>query len=51
MTQKKETKNIRLGVVGIGRGKAFANAAKFVGMELVALCDKWEEKLLAAGKQ
>lgn len=51
MTQKKETKNIRLGVVGIGRGKAFANGAKFVGMELVALCDKWEEKLLVAGKQ
>ena len=44
-------KKIRVGVVGIGRGMSFARHAQHVGMELVALCDTWEEKLLEAGKQ
>ena len=44
-------KNIRVGVIGVGRGSSFAEGAKFAGMELVALCDTWEEKLLEAGKK
>ena len=37
---------IRVGVVGVGRGKSFAQSASgAVGMELVALCDIWEERL------
>lgn len=43
--------NIKVGVVGIGRGLSFANGAKFVGMELVALCDVREERLKELGKQ
>lgn len=42
---------IRVGVVGVGRGTMFARQAQQVGMELVALCDTWEEKLAAAGQQ
>ena len=34
-------RKIRVGVVGVGRGQSFANAAPWVGMELVALCDMW----------
>jgi len=44
-------KKIRVGVLGIGRGLSFAKGAKLVGMELVALCDTWEEKLLEVGKE
>jgi len=41
-----ELKPIRVGVVGVGRGSSFARGAgAAVGMELVALCDTWEEKL------
>ncbi len=41
---------IRVGVVGAGRGQSFADGATdFVGMELVALCDNWEEKLREVG--
>ena len=37
---------IRVGVIGVGRGSRFARGAgALVGMELVALCDTWEEKL------
>ncbi|MCC6444718.1 MAG: Gfo/Idh/MocA family oxidoreductase [Armatimonadetes bacterium] len=43
--------NIRVGVIGVGRGMGFAAGAGYVGMELVALCDTWEEKLLEAGKR
>ncbi|HBN82743.1 MAG TPA: hypothetical protein DDZ89_02765 [Clostridiales bacterium] len=42
---------MRVGVIGVGRGRAFVGSAKTVGMELVALCDTWEEKLEAVGKQ
>ena len=39
-------KPIRVGVLGVGRGRSFARGAgPLVGMELVALCDTWEEKL------
>ena len=41
---------IRVGVIGVGRGSSFAQAATdVVGMELVALCDVWEEKLKEVG--
>ena len=47
----KNGKKIRVGVIGIGRGQSFAQAAnEVVGMELVALCDKWEERLQQVGK-
>ena len=43
---------IRVGVVGVGRGSSFARGTgELVGMELVALCDTWEERLLEAGEQ
>ena len=40
---------IRVGVVGVGRGRAFMRAAEATGMELVAICDTWEERLQAEG--
>jgi len=49
---KMSTKKIRVGVVGVGRGAGFAKgAAPHLGMELVALCDLWEERLLQLGKE
>ena len=49
---KKRTKQrpIRVGVVGVGRGRSFMQAAAATGMELVAICDIWEERLMAEGK-
>ena len=45
-------KKIRVGVIGVGRGQSFAQAAnEVVGMELVALCDIWEERLQEVGKR
>lgn len=39
---------VRVGVVGVGRGITFAQGAgPAVGLELVALCDVWEERLRA----
>ena len=38
------------GVIGVGRGRGFAGNARHVGMELVALRDHWEEKLVEVGK-
>ena len=39
---------IRVGVIGVGRGQSFARGAtEVVGMELVALCDTWEEKAMS----
>jgi predicted dehydrogenase len=43
--------NIRLGVVGVARGRTFMGMAEHTGMELVALCDTWEEKLVAEGEK
>ena len=41
---------IRVGVIGVGRGQSFARGVSTgVGMELVALCDTWEERLQEAG--
>jgi len=43
---------IRVGVVGVGRGQSFAQSAnELVGMQLVALCDTWEERLAEVGRQ
>src|SRR5947209_5187008 len=40
------SETIRVGVVGVGRGYTYARGAgPLVGMELVALCDTWEERL------
>lgn len=45
-------RNIKVGVVGVGRGRSFARGAgPMVGMELVALCDTWEEKLIEVAAQ
>lgn len=45
-------RTIRVGVVGVGRGKSFARGANAsCGMELVALCDVWEERLRQLGKE
>ncbi|NOY79652.1 MAG: Gfo/Idh/MocA family oxidoreductase [Kiritimatiellaeota bacterium] len=37
-------KPIRIGVVGVGRGRTFMKAER-LGFKLVALCDTWEERL------
>jgi len=43
---------IRVGVVGLRRGLSFARGAgPGLGMELVALCDTWIERLDDAGRQ
>jgi predicted dehydrogenase len=44
-------KPIRVGVIGVGRGQTFMNQAASAGMELVAVCDTWEERLRAVGQQ
>lgn len=49
---RKTKKKIRVGVIGVGRGDCFARGANdLVGMELVAICDLWEERLKEAGKR
>lgn len=47
MASKKE---IRVGVIGVGRGMSFAKYCKFAGFKLVAICDQWKEKLAEAAK-
>lgn len=42
---------IRVGVVGVRRGQSFARSAALAGMELVAICDTWEERLQQAGSE
>ena len=44
-------KHIRVGVVGAGRGQSFMRSATVAGLELVAICDTWEEKLKQIGDQ
>ncbi|HOJ30595.1 MAG TPA: Gfo/Idh/MocA family oxidoreductase [bacterium] len=44
-------RTIKVGVIGVGRGMGFALGAEHVGMKLVAICDKWEEKLKEAEKK
>ena len=52
MINKIMSSPIRVGVVGVGRGQSFAAGAnELVGMELVALCDIWEEHLHALGQK
>lgn len=47
----REPKPIRVGVMGVGRGQCFMQGAKPAGLELVAICDTWEERLNEAGKR
>ncbi|NLA83875.1 MAG: Gfo/Idh/MocA family oxidoreductase, partial [Clostridiales bacterium] len=43
---------IRVGVVGVGRGQSFMEGAiEELGMELVAICDTWKEKLEEVGER
>ena len=49
--RKKAPRKIRVGVVGVGRGQTFMHQAAAVGMELVAICDTWEERLRQVGEQ
>lgn len=43
---------LRVGIVGLGRGLAFIQQSQAnTGMELVALCDTWEERLGEVGQQ
>ena len=50
-TKKRTAKaEIRVGVVGVGRGWTFMAGAAPTGMKLVAICDTWEEKLKQAGE-
>ncbi len=50
MSRKKDP--IRIGVVGVGRGLGFARGAgPHLGMELVALCDSWQERLESVGTE
>ncbi len=42
---------IRVGVMGIGRGQSFMEGARHTGMELVAICDIWKERLEEVGRQ
>ena len=42
---------IRVGVIGVGRGMSFARGAEHAGMQPVAICDKWEQKLKEVGGQ
>ena len=41
---------IRVGVVGVGRGMSMG-AANGTGLKVVALCDRWEERLADAGER
>ena len=50
MQSRSDSEAIRLGVVGVGRGMSFARTAQAVGMELVALCDTWQDRLKAQGE-
>jgi len=50
-SRKGRKRTIRVGVVGVGRGRTFMHTARVVGMELVAICDTWEEKLSQVGKE
>ena len=48
----KADRPIRVGVVGVGRGRSFATGAgAHLGMELVAICDTWEEPLNELAKE
>jgi predicted dehydrogenase len=42
---------IKVGVIGVGRGQSFMRVAEHTGMELVAICDTWKERLNQVGKK
>jgi predicted dehydrogenase len=42
---------IKVGIIGVGRGMSFTANQDITGLELVALCDTWEEKLTEAGQK
>lgn len=44
-------KKIRVGVIGVGRGKTFMRQAAGAGMQLVAICDTWQERLGEVGRE
>ena len=44
-------RKIRVGVIGVGRGRTFMKQAAPVGMELVAICDTWKEQLQKTGRE
>lgn len=44
-------RKIRVGVIGVGRGQSFMRVAAHTGMELVAICDTWKERLQDVGKK
>lgn len=46
-----DTKTIKVGIIGARRGMSFAGNAGMCGMELVAVCDTWEERLAEAGNK
>ena len=47
-----DTAKIRVGVVGVRRGESFIKGATdAVGMELVAICDTWKERLEEVGNR
>jgi len=50
-SRAKGRRKIRVGVFGVRRGTSFIGIAPSVGMELVAICDAWEEGLKRAGEQ
>jgi len=47
---RKGGRRIRVGVIGIGRGRTFMYQAPIAGMELVAICDIWKAGLKRVGK-
>jgi len=53
MTKRKSRvkKDIRIGVVGVGRGSTFMAGAAATGMKLVAICDIWKERLEENGRK
>ena len=51
MSTKKSGRKIRVGVVGVGRGQTFMHEAAPAGMELVAICDLWKERLEEVGRK
>lgn len=45
-------KKIRVGIVGVGRGQSFMQTSNdVIGMELVAICDIWRERLEQVGTE
>lgn len=49
--KSKKQKLIRVGVLGVYRGEDFMLNAKAAGLELVAICDQWKERLDVIGKK